>query len=59
MRELPGGWTHTITHISAGSEWARAGHTEPHLLKSRPITTDGARADGRGDSEQAVRTAVR
>ncbi|MEA3274447.1 MAG: hypothetical protein U9Q81_03970, partial [Pseudomonadota bacterium] len=41
---------HTITHISAGSESTRAGHTEPHLLKSSPITTDGARADGRGDS---------
>lgn len=49
---------HAITHISAGSESPGAGHTERHLLKSRPITTDGARTDGRGDPEQAERTAV-
>jgi hypothetical protein len=50
---------HAITHISAGPGSTWAGHTDPHLLKSSPITTDGARADGRGDSKQAVRTAVR
>jgi len=37
---------HTITHISVGPESPRTGHSEPHLLKSAPITTDGARADG-------------
>jgi hypothetical protein len=36
-----------------------AGHGEPHLLKSRPITTEGAEADGRGDRKQAVRAAIR
>ena len=49
---------HTITHISAGSESPRAGHGRPHLLKCSPITTDGVGADGRRDSEQAVRTTV-
>ena len=39
-------WDHTITHISVGPESPRTGHSEPHLLKSAPITTDGARADG-------------
>lgn len=36
---------HTITHISAKLESPRAGHSESHLLKSRPITTEGAKAD--------------
>jgi len=54
-----GGTYHVITHISVGSESNLAGHAEPHLLKSSPIATDGAGTDGRGNSEQAVRTAVR
>lgn len=38
---------------------ASDGINEPHLLKSVPITTDGVEANGRGDTEQAVRAAVR
>jgi hypothetical protein len=60
QRRMPvPGRTHTITHISAGSESTRAGHAEPYLLKSGPITTDGAKTDGRGDTEQAMRAVVR
>jgi hypothetical protein len=32
---------HAITHISAGAEFASAGHGAEKLLKSVPITTDG------------------
>jgi len=49
---------HTITHISAGTESSRAGHAEPDLLKTAPIIPDGVGADGRRDTEHAVRTAV-
>lgn len=49
---------HAITHISPGSEPTRAGHAEAHLLKSRPIRPDEGRADGRRDSEQAMRAAI-
>jgi len=52
-------YAHTITHISTGAELPLAGHAERYLLKSNPITSDGAETDGRCDSEQAVRAAVR
>jgi hypothetical protein len=46
-----GDGNHAITHISAGSESSRARHTKADLLRSGPIKTDRAKADGRGHSE--------
>jgi retron-type reverse transcriptase len=49
---------HAITHISVGPETTRAGHSGRRLLRCCPITRDGASADGRVDSEPAVRAGV-
>ena len=51
-------YDHAITHISKGPESTGAGHRGQRLLRWGLITPDGARADGRVDSEPAVRAGV-
>jgi hypothetical protein len=46
---------HAITRIFASPGALAPGHSAPELLKSRPITTDGASVDERGTGWQAVR----
>ena len=53
-RTLRGELDHAITHIFACPDAPGSGHSRAELLKCRPITTDGAGVDERGNGWQAV-----